>query len=224
LLKGRTGSSHFQTASSGSRSGCGSSPTQPGIVPFLSRFQFFEISFHRQIVTKKALLWLILPTMPKPQMYYCHKMPKFARQALGEMKILLFSRCPNWSALVGCNEMDILAIVILLIGIWLIVDAVIGIWRTRNLFFAWQFIGISFIRMPLEDFAPRNLDSSVVEPVAGLLGTFGLIIGLTAAIISLLTDANAITGYIKAKQGRGLLPGCFCLYQPAKKEKKKTAT
>jgi hypothetical protein len=46
--------------------------------------------------------------------------------------------------------MDTLAIVTLLVSIWLVVDAVLGIWHTRNLFFTWQFIGISLARLPLE--------------------------------------------------------------------------
>jgi hypothetical protein len=118
--------------------------------------------------------------------------------------------------------MDILAAVILLIGIWLIVDAVTGIWRTRNLFFAWQFMGISLIRMPLETlYFPETSTVPLWSLLLGLLGTFGLLIGLIAAIISLLTDANAITGYIQAKQGRSLLARLFCSYQPAKKAKKK---
>jgi hypothetical protein len=119
----------------------------------------------------------------------------------------------------GCDEMDTLAIFVLLIGIWLVVDALIGIWRTRNLFFAWQLIGISFIRMPLEILFHENGGPVPMwSMLLGLLGTFGLIVGLTAATISLLTDARAITNYLQAKQGRGLLRWLLCIYQPAKEE------
>jgi hypothetical protein len=112
--------------------------------------------------------------------------------------------------------MAALAIVVLLVGIWLVADALVGIWRTRNLFFAWQFLGISFIRMPLETlYFPEAQVVPMWSLLLGLLGTFGLLVGLIAAIISLLTDANAITGYVKAKQERGLLAWLFCIYQPA---------
>lgn len=111
--------------------------------------------------------------------------------------------------------MNLLLVVVLLFGIWLIVDAAAGIWQTRNLFFAWQFIGISLIRLPLENF--YYADAEMVPMwslLLGLLGTCGLLIGLVAAIISLLTEANAITHYVKAKQGRSFLAWLFCLYQP----------
>jgi len=119
----------------------------------------------------------------------------------------------------GCDEMDTLAIFILLVGIWLVVDALIGIRRTRNLFFAWQLIGISFIRMPLEILFYENGGAVPMwSMLLGLLGTFGLIVGLTAATISLLTDAGAITNYLQAKLGRGFLSWLLCIYQPAKEE------
>lgn len=117
--------------------------------------------------------------------------------------------------------MDILATILLLFGIWLVVDGLVGLWRTRNLLFAWQFLGISLIRIPLEAiFYPGYEVVPMWSLLLGLLGTFGLVAGLTAAIISLLTDANAIASYIQAKQGRGLLAWLFCLYpRPGSKEK-----
>ena len=115
--------------------------------------------------------------------------------------------------------MDTLAIFVLLVGIWLVVDALIGIRRTRNLFFAWQLIGISFIRMPLEILFYENGGAVPMwSMLLGLLGTFGLIVGLTTATLSLLTDAGAITSYLQAKLGRGFLSWLLCIYQPAKEE------
>jgi hypothetical protein len=115
--------------------------------------------------------------------------------------------------------MDTLAIVILLISIWLVADAVIGIWRTRNPFFAWQFIGIGLARLPLEALLhPQTQGAPMWSLLLGLLGTFGLIIGLTAAIVSLLTGTNAIADYIKAKQERSIIAWLLCLYQQVKQE------
>jgi hypothetical protein len=115
--------------------------------------------------------------------------------------------------------MDTLAIVILLVSIWLVVDAVLGIWRTRNPFFAWQFIGISLARLPLEMLLhPQTQGVPMWSLLLGVLGTFGLLIGLTAAIVSLLTGANAIADYIKVKQERSIIAWLLCLYQPVEQE------
>jgi hypothetical protein len=111
--------------------------------------------------------------------------------------------------------MNVLLVVILLFGIWLALDAAAGIWQTRNLFFAWQFVGISLVRLPLESFF--YADAEVVPMwslLLGLLGTCGLLVGLVAAIVSLLTGVNAISHYLKMKQERNFWAWIFCLYEP----------
>ncbi len=113
-----------------------------------------------------------------------------------------------------------IATILLLIGIWLVLDALAGIWRTRNLFFAWQLVGVSLIRIPLETFVYSGLETVPLwSLLLGLLGTFGLLIGLVAAIISLLTEANAIADYVRVKQNRRLLDRLLCIY-PARVEAK----
>jgi hypothetical protein len=110
--------------------------------------------------------------------------------------------------------MNVLLLLVLLFGIWLAVDAAAGIWQTRNLFFAWQFVGISLTRLPLESFFYAEAE---VVPMwsllLGLLGTCGLLLGLVAAIVSLLTGANAISHYIQTKQERSFWAWLFCHYE-----------
>lgn len=115
------------------------------------------------------------------------------------------------------------AIIVVFFSLWLVLDAIVGIWRTRNLFFAWQFVGVSLSRLPLETiYFPDVEIVPLWSLLLGLLGTFGLILGLVAAIISLLTDAQAIRGYIEAKQGRSLWAWLLCIYPTANHKKEET--